>query len=101
MKWFANLRISRKLILGFLIVSILGLIIGLVSIVAILKITDNENKLYENNTKAAISLGNAQQACLSVDVNIRDLFIYSEQDRSAYYDSISKNLDLVETELNN
>ena len=101
MKWFLNLKISRKLIIGFLIVSILGLIMGLVGIVGILKITENENKLYDTNTKAAISIGNAQQAFLSLNVSIRDLFIYSGQDRSAYYDSIRENLDLVQAELNN
>jgi methyl-accepting chemotaxis protein len=99
MKWFINLKISRKLILGFLIVSILGLIMGLVGIIGILKITDNEKKLYDTNTKGAISIGNAQQAFLSLNVNVRDLFIYSEQDRSAYYDSIRDNLGLVEKEL--
>ncbi|NMA26025.1 MAG: HAMP domain-containing protein [Clostridiales bacterium] len=101
MKWFLNLKISRKLIIGFLIVSILGLIMGLVGIVGILKITENENKLYDTNTKAAISIGNAQQAFLSLNVSIKDLFIYSGQDRSAYYDSIRENLDLVQAELNN
>jgi methyl-accepting chemotaxis protein len=101
MKWFTNLKISKKLILGFLIVSVLGFIIGLVGILGILKITDNENKLYNTNTKAAISIGNAQQAFLSLNVNIRDLFINSEKDRSAYYDSISENLGLVQAELVN
>jgi methyl-accepting chemotaxis protein len=99
MKWFTDLKISRKLILGFLIVSILGFIMGFVGILGILKITDNENKLYNSSTKGAISIGNAQQAFLSLNVNIRDLFIYSEQDRSAYYDSIKENLDLVQAEL--
>ncbi len=101
MKWFINAKISKKLILGFLIVSILGFIMGLVGILGILKITDNENKLYISSTKGAITIGNAQQAFLSVGVSIRDLILYSDTDRTAYYKNIKDNLDLVEVELNN
>jgi methyl-accepting chemotaxis protein len=99
MKWFTDLKISKKLILGFLIIYLLGFIMGLIGIFGILKITQNENMLYNESTQGAISIGSAQQAFLNLSVNMRDLVIHNSDDRTSYYQSISDNLTKTETEL--
>lgn len=50
MKWFYNMKISAKLIIGFIIVAIISGVIGVVGIFYIKKINDNDTLLYETNT---------------------------------------------------
>jgi methyl-accepting chemotaxis protein len=52
MVWFKNQKISRKLIIGFLIVAIIAAIVGAVGIINLLKIKQADTELYENEALA-------------------------------------------------
>lgn len=50
MNWFYNLKISAKLIIGFLLVAIIAGIVGIVGLVNINNISEADALLYEENT---------------------------------------------------
>ncbi len=47
MKWFENLKIARKLIVGFLVIAIIAAAVGGLGIINILKIKNADTNLYE------------------------------------------------------
>jgi methyl-accepting chemotaxis protein len=49
-KWYSNLKISVKLIIGFLLIAFIAAIIGVVGIMNIRKVNDADTQLYEENT---------------------------------------------------
>lgn len=49
-KWFENMKISRKLIVGFTFILLLSVITGAVGIVSVLRIRNNSTRLYEEDT---------------------------------------------------
>ena len=59
MKWYRNLRISAKLILGFLAVAIIAALVGIVGLVNINKINNADTVLFEKNTLGISYSGDA------------------------------------------
>ena len=59
MKWFVNLKISAKLITGFLVVAILAAVVGVIGIVNILAIAEDDKTLYKHDTVGLSSTGTA------------------------------------------
>jgi methyl-accepting chemotaxis protein len=64
MKWFSNLKIANKLIVGFQIVALIAAIVGIVGIININGISKKDSYLYQENTlgvqyagETAISFG--------------------------------------------
>jgi methyl-accepting chemotaxis protein len=50
LKWFKNQRISRKLIIGFLIVAVIAAVVGVIGLTNILNMNNSDKILYEQNT---------------------------------------------------
>jgi methyl-accepting chemotaxis protein len=50
LKWFANLKISRKLIYGFLVGAIITVIVGVLGISSVLSMNQTNLKLYQENS---------------------------------------------------
>lgn len=50
MKWFRNLKIANKLVLGFLVVTLLTVTVGVVGISNMLQLDKADTELYEENT---------------------------------------------------
>ena len=49
MRWFYNLKISAKLIIGFLVVATIAAIVGIVALVNIENMREADVQLYEEN----------------------------------------------------
>ena len=60
--WFKNQKISKKLIIGFLIVAFLTAIVGAVGIVGILQVNEEDTELYQENTLALQYIGDAAKS---------------------------------------
>lgn len=58
MKWYRNLKISLKLILGFVVVAVIAAIVGTVGMFNIFEINKSDTALYENDTKGVAAAGN-------------------------------------------
>lgn len=51
MKWFYNLKISAKLLTGFVVIALIAGVVGVFGIVRLITIDNNYSAMYENNTK--------------------------------------------------
>lgn len=49
-KWFENLKISRKLITGFFIVAVLGVVVGVVGIINMINMNNSRQDTYDHST---------------------------------------------------
>ncbi len=76
MKFLKNMKISRKLITGFLTVSILASIIGIVGIFGMQKISADDSELYEVQTKPMSDMADIIIYFYTIRTNVRDSLIY-------------------------
>jgi len=59
MKWFENIKISKKLIVGFLLVAILAAVVGVVGVFNINSIRQSDTQLYQEDTMGLQYAGDA------------------------------------------
>jgi len=57
MKWYANLKVSTKLLSGFILVALIAGVIGFIGIKKIHQIDDADTKLYEKITIPLADMG--------------------------------------------
>ena len=73
MKWFENTKISKKLIVSFLIVALLAVAIGVVGIISISNIKDADNTLYSEHTMSLQYAGEAGVVFMQIRYNCLSL----------------------------
>lgn len=59
MKWYRNIKISAKLILGFFVLAFISAVVGIVGLTNIYSIDTGSTILFEENTLAILYTGNA------------------------------------------
>lgn len=104
MKWFYNMKISVKLLAGFIIVALIAAIVGVVGIVNINSINEMDTELYQNNTLGIEYAGKISVAYLRIRANALKMMVVDEtakraelQDRvEGYIIEGNTNLDLYE-----
>ncbi|MGE4484174.1 MAG: methyl-accepting chemotaxis protein [Oscillospiraceae bacterium] len=99
--WFENLKISKKLILGFLFVSILGIVTGLVGIINLITIADKQQETYDQCTLGIEYAYNAENKLKELEMDIRDLYLYYEVEKDHYCNEISAQLTAIEEQMKN
>lgn len=99
-KWFENLKISRKLTSGFLVVTALGIIIGIVGIINILIMVEDQKDTYEQCTLGIEYSSEAENCFLDLRIVIRNLYIYYDTDKEKYCEIIQNEMDDIDKELN-
>ena len=52
MQWFKQLRVATKLVVGFLIVSVIGMAMGLLGVVNMGRMTEWTSRIYNNDLQA-------------------------------------------------
>lgn len=75
MKWVKDLKISSKLIVGFIAIALIAAVVGVYGIAQIRTINDNYTKMYDNQTKPLGDLANIGMQFHTVQVELRDCFI--------------------------
>jgi len=100
-QWFENLKISRKLISGFLFVSLLGVVIGLVGVIYLLRMSNAMQISYEHCTMGIVKSADSQSTLHKIDSIIRDLYIYYDDSdlRTEYYNGIGTELEYLDWQL--
>lgn len=100
-KWFENLKISRKLLIGFLFITLMGIIIGVVGIINIANMARSQQQTYdqcilgiEYSSKAEVSYFNLKEA-------IKNLYIYYDVNKDQYCQEISKQQSAVDAQIEN
>jgi methyl-accepting chemotaxis protein len=85
MKWFLNMKISTKLLLGFSIVLILAIAVGIVGIMNMQSITSNSDIMYRNMTVPIAEMSQVATAFQRVRVNLRDIIAANDSAKIADY----------------
>ena len=102
-KWLENTRISHKLRFGFLSVTFLGVIIGIVGIVGMVILMNNEQATYKGVTMGLEYVSDAESAFVRVRNSVKDLYInysqYGDKDLNTYEVEIQKQLMIVQESL--
>jgi methyl-accepting chemotaxis protein len=89
MNWFKNLKIARKLLLGFIAVSIIATIIGVVGYSSLNKMIEGKNSIYQENLLPIENLGNVNAAVLVGRGDIRAIMQFKTvAEREKYYTSL-------------
>ena len=101
MKWYYNLKVSSKLLLGFIFISLIAAAIGFVGISNINTISDNSLSLYEKTTVPLGILGDVRENFQKMRVNILyGLRSTDVGDINKYFAKISELNNLIDVDLN-
>lgn len=87
MKWYGNLKIGIKLIIGFILVAIIAGIIGLVGIINIIHIDEEDRYMYERMTVPLGETALFVEAYQRMRSNVKDLIIADSVEEVADYES--------------
>ncbi len=79
MKWYRNLKIGKKLVIGFLIVAILAVAVGTVGIINIENIKNSDASLYEQDTLGLKQAGDAAIIFMQIRYDSLKLLYSDEQ----------------------
>ena len=97
MKWFYDLKIGTKLILGFILTSCIAAAIGYIGISSLNDLTAQSELMYSNMTVAIQELGDITEAFQRVRVNSRDLLMATTPEEIAKYTNNITELSAVIT----
>lgn len=98
MKWYLNMKITKKLILGFVMVAILTGIVGFVGIRSMQEIDDNSQILYSNMTVPLAEAAEMAKYFQRIRVNTRDMILENDTDDiNQMYKTIEQLIDELNT----
>lgn len=100
-KWLENVKISKKLSAGFLLITILGIIIGAVGIINTVRMINEQQKTYDRHTMGIVYCSGAESCFKDLGTAIRNLYIYYDKDKDKYCGEISDQMDAVQTQMDN
>ncbi len=98
-KWLENAKISKKLSAGFLLITILGIIIGAVGIINTIRMINEQQSTYDRQTMGIVYSSGAEGSFKDIETAIRNLYIYYDKDKEKYCDEISAQMDAVQTQM--
>ena len=75
MKWFYNLKIGQKLIISFVIVSIVAAVVGIVGMTNIKELDNSDTELYEKMTVPMHTITDIMVAFLEIRINERNILL--------------------------
>jgi methyl-accepting chemotaxis protein len=88
MAWFNNLKIATKLLIAFLCVAIISGVVGIVGIMNLNTLVNEDKKLYENFTVPMEQISSIARSYLNTRIYARDMII--EKDARNYAGYIRK-----------
>jgi len=79
--WFANLKTKVKLLTGFVIAALFTVVVSIIGIISITKVSDADSHMYEVGVQSLIDLSNYNQRFDRSRMDVRDMLIYTSQER--------------------
>jgi len=90
MKWYMNMKISSKLLSGFIIVAIIAAAVGVVGIVNLKSIDKSDTVLYENQLVPITQLADVNKNFQMIRVEVRNIIIETNAEKmQAIADSVN------------
>jgi methyl-accepting chemotaxis protein len=99
MKWFYDLKIGIKLFISFMIIALLGCVIGFVGISEIKTIGESDASLYKRMTEPIARLVDLSTSVVNVRVAARDVLLAkTSEERNAALDRVNEEIKTVNAE---
>ena len=100
MKWYYNMKIGAKLIIGFVLVAMIAGVVGVVGVVNLSNTDKKYNELYDDFGIALGDIADASIAYHQVRVNLRDLVIVDDSvKQEKYVENIRKQNEIMQEAL--
>ncbi|HYH03480.1 MAG TPA: methyl-accepting chemotaxis protein, partial [Bacillota bacterium] len=96
MKWFYNLKIAAKLLISFILVSLLASVVGIMGIINMGKVNSMLNNMYDNNLVPIIDIANANMQAIYHNRAVYDYIIEPEK---SGMDTIKQRMDKNEEKM--
>ena len=80
MNWYYNLKISKKLILGFVIVALFSGIVGLIGIINLMNLSEMDNSLYKYETLPLGDLSDMTYNFNIIRTKLRDIILDADME---------------------
>lgn len=93
MNWYYNLKISTKLLSGFILVAAIAAVVGILGITNISSIEQASESMYELNTKPMAPILDVAVAFQRIRVNYRDVALSDGQEERNNFAAALKKLD--------
>ena len=93
MRWFYNLKISVKLVIGFVVVALIAGVVGVVAIVNINKMSALDKDMYERHTATMDDLAIVMSNYQNERVLLRDLMLLDDEETIQAKKDMMINLD--------
>ncbi|MBF0344053.1 MAG: MCP four helix bundle domain-containing protein [Nitrospirae bacterium] len=90
MKWFNNKKIGTKLMLSFIVVSLISASIGYVGVVNLHKLDDAATMLYEKSTLAIVYFATIGEGFQRIRTNIRGVLLTDNESEQQKYLGVCK-----------
>ncbi|WP_304509578.1 methyl-accepting chemotaxis protein [Anaerotignum sp.] len=100
-QWFEDLNVSKKLSIGFMCASLLGIIIGIVGIIGMLNMSSSQQATYDECTLGILYSSQAELNYKDLRTSIRDLYINYDTNKEKYYDEITNTINALKISLDN
>jgi methyl-accepting chemotaxis protein len=96
MKWYYNLKISAKLLSGFILVTIIAVFVGYMGISNMKAIDDSDTELYENMTVPIAEMAQISTYFQRVRVNTRDIVLAkTDEEKKTFLGRIQEYRDSI------
>lgn len=103
MKWFYNMKIAAKLLFGFILVALIAGLVGVMGIINLQTIEQNDTELYDNCTVPITQISNLSTAFQRIRVNIRDVVLaQTDEEKNGFITSLNdrkKEIDALVPEI--
>lgn len=96
MRWFLNLRIRFKLILGFFTVAAIAAVVGVVGLLSIYKINNADTMLYEQNALGLQYSGEISTLFQQVRFNALEITVVDKSKLKEEIEDLNNNCDSVD-----
>ena len=100
MNWFTHMKVGSKLIFGFLVVSLIGAVIGVLGILKTSELSDMATVMYEREMIGAQHIARGNLAMVEATRSLRSAMLSgTEPDRNRHLQDMQTRLDESKTEL--
>lgn len=99
MKWYRNLKISLKLIIGFVVVALISAVVGIVGIVNLRSVGEADTYLYEENTVGVALAGISEVYYQRLRFYSNRMFLLEGAEREQAYNKIDEYIASTEGSL--
>lgn len=81
MKWYTNMKISTKLIIGFIVISIITVAVGSYGMLNITKLNNTNNLIYERSNKTLINMEKVENNTLLIRLDVLNIIISKDHSK--------------------